>query len=194
MSVLTKVTPRSRLLGLLVITAAMGLLHLLSDPVTSSSDVATQRKYDIVLPTPRNGSPDTGLSTMRELSESSKGSRPLLEPARRNPFVLSEPPAPLPKAPPVQTVAQVVVAPPPPPVPTAPPLNLSFAGRVRDPDGKESIYLTWGDKTLNAELGSVLANGYRVERISADAIDLLYVELNTPARLALPTAPRYEIR
>ncbi|MDT7517130.1 hypothetical protein [Rhodoferax mekongensis] len=103
-------------------------------------------------------------------------------------------PAPLPKAPSVQAVAQVVVAPPPPPAPTAPPLNLSFAGRVRDPDGKESVYLTWGDKTLSAELGSVLPNGYRVERITVDAIDLLYVELNTPARLALPAAPRYEIR
>lgn len=184
--------------GLLVITAALVLLHLLSDPVPSSAELATRSKDDIVLPTQRNdsaeGSQVARLSTANILSASANDLRPLLEPARRNPFVAQELPAPLPKAPPVQVVAQVVVAPPPPPAPTAPPLNLSFAGRLLDPDGKESIYLTWGDKTLSAELGSVLPNGYRVERITADAIDLLYVELNTPARLALPAVPRYEIR
>jgi hypothetical protein len=182
------------MLGLLAITTALGLLHLLSDPVPSRSETATQPSNDIVLPTPRSSSPESRMSTVSALTASDSEPRPLLEPARRNPFVVQVSVAPVPKAPPVQAVAQVVVAPLPPPVPTAPPLNLSFAGRVRDPDGKESIYLTWGDKTLSAELGSVLPNGYRVERITADFIDLLYVELNIPARLALPTAPRYEIR
>ncbi|CAM8621816.1 hypothetical protein MCEMSHM24_02457 [Comamonadaceae bacterium] len=188
MSVLTRITPRTRMLGLLVITAALGLLNLLSEPVTFSSEVATQQNDDIVLPTQRIG------SAMSVLTAYATEPRPMLEPARRNPFVVQIPQAPVPKAPPVKAVGLVIANPLPPTVPTAPPLNLSFAGRVRDPDGKESIYLTWGDKTLSAELGSVLPNGYRVESITADAIDLLYVELNTPARLALPAAPRYEIR
>lgn len=194
MSVLTRATPRTRMLGLLVITAALGLLNLLSEPVTFSSEVATQQNDGIVLPTQRSDSPESRSSAMSVLTASATEPRPLLEHARRNPFVVQAPPAPAPKTPPVKAVAQVVANPLPPTVPTAPPLNLSFAGRVRDPDGKESIYLTWGDKTLSAELGSVLPNGYRVESITADAIDLLYVELNTPARLALPAAPRYEIR
>lgn len=194
MSVLTRITPRTRMLGLLVITAALGLLNLLSEPGTFSSEVANQQDDGIVLPTQRSDSPESRSSAMSVLAASATNPRPLLEPARRNPFVVQVPQAPAPKAPPVKVVAQVVAAPLPPPAPTAPPLNLSFAGRVRDSDGKESIYLTWGDKTLSAELGSVLPNGYRVERITGDAIDLLYVELNAPARLVLPTAPRYEIR
>jgi len=186
------------MLGMLVITTALGLLHLLSEPVPSISKAATRYRNDIVLPMQRNGSLEGSqvdeIPTASITNASSDVLRPLLEPARRNPFVGQVSPAPVLKAPPVQAVTQVVVAPPPPPSPTAPPLNLSFAGRVRNPDGKESIYLTWGDKALSAEIGSVLPNGYRVERITADSIDLLYVELNTPARLSLPAAPRYEIR
>lgn len=117
----------------------------------------------------------------------------MLEPARRDPF------APLPPPPPV-----VVKAPPPPPpvqvtppapaAPTAPPLSIAFAGRITGPDGKQVIYVSFGETSLPIEQGTILPNGYRVESISAEAIEFNYLALNTTARLAIPPTPRYETR
>jgi hypothetical protein len=117
--------------------------------------------------------------------------RPMLEPARHDPFT---------PAPPVQVVVKAL---PPPPVPvvvpvvaapSAPPLNLTFAGRITNPDGKQTIYVSFGETSMGIEKGTILPNGYRVESISEDAIELNFLALNTTARLPIPPAPRYEIR
>lgn len=196
MSVITKGVLQPRMLGLLGVAATLGLLHLFSESVdsTTQATAASRLAQGIVLPTLRTDTATTSRPMEPNSAIRASEARPVLEPASRNPFAWSAPPLPVSKVAVVQPVAPVVVSPLPPPAPVAPPLNLSFAGRVSDPDGKQTLYLTWGDKTLTAEVGVVLPNGYRVERITVDAVEFNYVELNAPARFAIPAAPRYEIR
>ncbi len=116
-------------------------------------------------------------------------SRPALEAASRDPFAawqasVATHPAPQPVAP--------VVAPPPPPAP--PPLNLRYAGRMTGPDGTTQVFVLLGDTSLSASVGQTLPNGYRVETITAQAIELSYPPLNSTARLDLPAPPQHEIR
>lgn len=117
--------------------------------------------------------------------------RPMLEPAVRDPFASPAPP------PVVVPVAKVVVPPPSiavPVVPSAPPHNLSFAGRMTAPDGRELVYVSAGEGSMAIAVGQTLPNGYRVEAITEHAIELSYPPLNTTARLDLPAPPKYEIR
>jgi hypothetical protein len=62
------------------------------------------------------------------------------------------------------------------------------------PDGKTLIYVSFGETSVAVEKGTILTNGYRVESITADAIEFNYLPLNTTAKLAIPPSPRYEIR
>ncbi|MDP2369377.1 hypothetical protein [Rhodoferax sp.] len=114
--------------------------------------------------------------------------RPALEAASRDPFVATPVPQPAPVALPV---APVVLAPPP---PTPPPLNLRFAGRMTGPDGAAQVFVLLGETSLSASIGQTLPNGYRVEAITARAIELSYPSLNSTARLDLPDPPQHEIR
>lgn len=116
--------------------------------------------------------------------------RPSLEPASRDPFALE-----LPKAPPAPKL------PPPPPVlvqapsaPQPPPMNLSFAGRLRNPLGQEIVYVLLGDSSVELHPGLLLANGYRIDAITERAIELSYPPLNYSTRLDLPPAQKYQTR
>lgn len=117
--------------------------------------------------------------------------RPALDPANRDPFVVWTPPPPVVIAKPAPVVP-VVVAPPPPPQP--PPHNLTFAGRMTAPDGSQLVYVNSGNTSLTLVAGQTLPNGYRVESITAQAVELSYPPMNTTARLDLPAPPKYEIR
>ncbi len=117
--------------------------------------------------------------------------RPMLEPAKRDPFNVLPPPPP----PPVKVAASPPLAPMGPPVPPPPPpLDMTFAGRMTKPDGGELIYVNYAGTSLAIVAGQSLPNGYRVESISGRAIEFSYPPLNTTARIELPDAPRYEIR
>jgi hypothetical protein len=118
--------------------------------------------------------------------------RPKLEVAVRDPFVLK--PRPL--------AAQVPTQPAPPPIavqavlpqpPVAPPLNLTFAGRMTAPDGSQILYVANGASTQSIAVGQDLPNGYRVDAITAQAVEFSY-PLQTNARLDLPAPPKFEIR
>ena len=119
--------------------------------------------------------------------------RPMLEPAARDPFVMEvqapvvspKPPAPLPP-PPVVMAAPVT--------PSMPPLSLRFAGRMRTPEGEDVVYMADGDNSLAITVGQSLPNGYRVEAITAKAVELRYLPSNVTTRLELPEPPKYEIR
>jgi hypothetical protein len=119
-----------------------------------------------------------------------KLNRVALEHAGRNPFVLSAPTPVL--------VAKPVTASPPPPAPpqapSPPAVNLSFAGRMTAPDGSQVIYVNYANEPLAIGVGQTLPNGYRVDAITARAVELSYPPLNTTARLDLPASPKYEIR
>lgn len=118
--------------------------------------------------------------------------RPALEAAARDPFMAILPP-------PLVVTKQAAAPPPPPqvaapPPPVAPRLGLTFAGRVTAPDGGQVIYVAYGGESLKIAAGQNLPNGYRVDVITASAVELSYPPLNTTARLDLPAPPKYEIR
>lgn len=116
--------------------------------------------------------------------------RPQLESARNDPFVLPAPPTPV-----IAKVAPPPVqVPPPTPQPTAPPLNLRYTGRMTAPDGKQVVYVAYGETNLAIATGQSLPNGYRVDAITSRAVEFVYPPLNTTARLELPELPKYEIR
>ena len=76
----------------------------------------------------------------------------------------------------------------------APPVNLRYTGRMTAPDGSLVVYAAFGETSLALTTGQSLPNGYRVEAITARAVELSYPPLNTTARLDLPEPPKYEIR
>jgi hypothetical protein len=123
-------------------------------------------------------------------------SRPVLEAAVKDPFAAVAP-APTPvvatikphTAPP--TTPQIAA---PPPEPVAPPLNLRFAGRMTGPDGRLAVFAIAGNDAVTLTPGLVLPDGYRVDRITPEAVELTYAPLNTRARLDLPPAPAHETR
>jgi hypothetical protein len=112
-----------------------------------------------------------------------------IEPAKRDIFAPVE--LPLPKAgpsqpklaPPVQTATPLpMVAP-----PQAPPLTYQFWGRMVTPTGQRLTYLARGEIILPVSVGDRLEEGYVVEAVSDDGVQLLYPPLNQ--RVTVPIAP-----
>jgi hypothetical protein len=91
-----------------------------------------------------------------------------------DPFIgVVPPPQPMPPS-----VAQpVAVAPPPAP----PAQDYRFLGRVTGPDGSEQILVTRGEVPVAVNVGTTLENGYVVESISADGLQLVYPRLGNKA-------------
>lgn len=118
--------------------------------------------------------------------------RAALKPAARDPFLM---PAPLP----VHVAAPVFTPPPPveaaPVMPSEPVLQLSFTGRMQTPDGRTVVLAQWSDgRPVALEQGKTLSNGYRVERMSANLVELLNPQTQAVLQLPLPPAPRFETR
>ncbi len=135
------------------------------------------------------------LPTPRPVEAPGAWSRPVLDPAERDPFGMAMPkPAVVAVQAPVAAPAQVVAPPITPPAPTPPPVNMSFAGRMTAPDGSQIVYVAFGDISLAITTGQDLPNGYRVEAITARSVELRYPPLNSTARLDLPEPPKYETR
>lgn len=181
---------RKRVAGLVLIAALLVWLNL-RPPV--DVDVVSLSDRSLAL---TNDSSEPISSTESTQSPSSID-RPPLEPAANDPFDLTLP-KPNVAIRSVPTTPAPVVAmqtpPPPPPPPAAPPLNMTFAGRMTAPDGIQMVYVTYGDTSISLTTGQTLPNGYRVEAITARAVQLSYPPLNTTARIDLPEPPKYEIR
>ena len=91
------------------------------------------------------------------------------------------PPAPAPvtkKAPP----APVVVS-----APVAPPVPYRFAGKVRK-GSEEEVLISKGDVVVPVKAGDTLDGVYKVESISAERIDLVYLPLGTRDRIVVSSA------
>jgi type IV secretory pathway VirB10-like protein len=120
--------------------------------------------------------------------------RPELRPALRDPFAVEvttpppPPPAPTVYAQPVVQEAPVVQVEPAP--------SLQFSGRMRTPDGRVLVFARWGNggEAVTLELGKTLTNGYRVERMSEQLVELLNPQTQMVVQLALPGPQRFEIR
>lgn len=114
---------------------------------------------------------------------------------KRNPFV-AVPPAP-------QIVKKVVAAPIPPPAPSVqaqpqppmmPPLNLKFVGRVTEPNGNRVVFASLNENPVSLNVGQTLSNGFRVDAIKDEAVELTYTLLGTTTRFDLPKPPTFDIR
>jgi len=109
-----------------------------------------------------------------------------LKPATRDPFSAQAAPLPPPALP--VAAAPVLAAP---IVPREPAPSLSFSGRMQTPDGRIVVLARWADGTpVSLEDGKDLGNGYRVERMSEQSVDLLNPQTQAMVQLALPPAPR----
>jgi type IV pilus biogenesis protein PilP len=65
---------------------------------------------------------------------------------------------------------------------TAPPLPFTFFGRVVD-SGETRVFLSRGDMTYTVAVGDKLDGGYRVEKITANAVVLRYLPMNVTQTL-----------
>lgn len=113
-----------------------------------------------------------------------------LKPATRDPFSAQAAPLPPPAVPVV--AARVLAAP---IIPREPAPSLGFSGRMQTPDGRVVVLARWADGTpVSLEEGKDLGNGFRVERMSEQSVDLLNPQTQAMVQLALPPAPRFETR
>lgn len=99
--------------------------------------------------------------------------------------LFAAPAAAAPIAPPPAVVASV--KPPEPPAPTAPPLPFTYFGRMTK-SGKVVVYLLRNQELVLAEAGATLDGKYRVETISASAVQFTYLPLETRQDLNIPAA------
>ena len=96
-------------------------------------------------------------------------------------FAAPPPPAPKPVAKKSQPPAPVA------PAPIAPPVPYRFAGKVVT-GTEEEILVAKGDLVLPIKVGDTLDGMYKVESISAERIELLYLPLGTRDRIAVSSA------
>jgi hypothetical protein len=96
-------------------------------------------------------------------------------------FAAPPPPAPKPVAKKAQPPAPVAAA------PVAPPVPYRFAGKVVT-GTEEEILVAKGDLVLPVKVGDTLDGMYRIESISAEGIELLYVPLGTRDRITVSSA------
>ena len=96
-------------------------------------------------------------------------------------FAAPPPPAPKPVAKKAQPAAPVAAA------PVAPPVPYRFAGKVVT-GTEEEILVAKGDLVLPVKVGDTLDGMYRIESISAERIELVYVPLGTRERIAVSSA------
>jgi hypothetical protein len=72
--------------------------------------------------------------------------------------------------------------------PQAPPLPFQVIGRFAD-DGREAVFLLYGEQALVARVGDTLTGTYQVESLSAGTLTLLYLPLQVRQTLAITQAP-----
>lgn len=115
--------------------------------------------------------------------------RQVIEPSQRDPFVPVLPPQPKPASAPVPPPVQMTGPPPPPPLPSAPAVRARFLGRMVTPAGDTLVFLSAGDKTVLAQAGDVLDDGYVVDSVTDQAVTLRYPALDVKVTLPLPPLP-----
>ncbi|MOA58148.1 hypothetical protein D3C78_1824860 [compost metagenome] len=72
--------------------------------------------------------------------------------------------------------------------PTAPALPFQFVGRLGDRDDLQ-VFLQSGEKLYVVRQGDVIDNTYRLDRVSANELDLVYLPLHQSQTLSVGSAP-----
>ncbi len=80
------------------------------------------------------------------------------------------------------------VPPAPPPAPTAPPLPFTFMGKVQNPDGSQTLFLSDQNRVYLVHGGETLAKNYHVDGIEHGKLVLTYLPLNKKQFLNLAEA------
>ncbi len=103
-----------------------------------------------------------------------------IEPATRNPFIATLPPAPKP------VVVQAATAPPPPPPP--PVSDYRFWGRMVVQGGQRQTYIARGSEgaPVTVDNGTRLEGGWSVESISDNAIVLVHAATLQHSTVSIP--------
>jgi hypothetical protein len=78
--------------------------------------------------------------------------------------------------------------------PQAPPLDLQFVGRLKIGNSAFQIYVIHQSQWLVLEKGTTLHNGYVVEAVEAQRVQLRYPALNVSKQFLLPPLPTVETR
>ncbi|MFJ4345176.1 hypothetical protein [Pseudomonas sp. NPDC089401] len=86
------------------------------------------------------------------------------------------------------TEQPVVAAPVAPAAPTAPALPFEFIGRLGDRDDLQ-VFLQSGEKLYVVRQGDVIDDTYRLDRVSANELDLVYLPLHQSQTLSVGSAP-----
>lgn len=113
----------------------------------------------------------------------------VIETPRRDPFLPVLPPQPKPPPAPAPAPALLVGPPPPPPLPSAPAVRARFLGRMVTPAGDRLVFLAAGDKTVLAQTGDMLEDGYVVDSVTDQEVVLRYPALDVKVTLPLPPLP-----
>ncbi|KQU65061.1 MULTISPECIES: hypothetical protein [unclassified Rhizobacter] len=110
-----------------------------------------------------------------------------LEPAKRDIFQPVLPPAP---PPPPVAKAPPPAPPPPPPPPMAPPMNYRFYGQMVTPEGGHIVFLVKGNAApIEVTAQQMLDDGYVVESITDEAVNLIYPSLGQRAVVGISPPP-----
>ncbi|MDF9618740.1 hypothetical protein P5705_13895 [Pseudomonas entomophila] len=72
--------------------------------------------------------------------------------------------------------------------PTAPALPFQFVGRLGDRDDLQ-VFLQNGEKLYVVRQGDVIEDTYRLDRVSASELNLVYLPLHQPQTLSVGSAP-----
>jgi hypothetical protein len=152
------------------VTASLGLLAASSEPTTPAALVPASSPAVERSP-PAAESP---VALRVDLLERRAQKR-----APRDVFAAHSWQRPPPPPPPVK-----LEPPPPPPPPSAPPLPFTFLGTFEAADGKPVFYLVEGDRVHAAGEGDVLNGVWRIEKVAAEELVLLYLPLSQPRTLS----------
>ena len=156
---------RKLILGLSVAAVAALALHWLPLPALVSDPAPTAAPQ--IQNSPQESNPTDRFAALPDRA-------PLGEP-RGALFATPPPPAPKPARKPEPVVE---------PMPVPPPMPYRVAGKVVH-DGVSKVVVLKGDRVLTVQQGDTLEGGYRVDKIGADEITLVYEPLGTLERLAV---------
>lgn len=113
----------------------------------------------------------------------------LLEPAGRDIFAPVPPaqearPAPLPKAAEVAVMQPAAST-----APAAPAVTFRYVGRMTTPLGEPLVFLASGSNVLAVKAGDRLDDGYVVESVSEQGVQLSYPALDVRVTIPVPSIP-----
>ncbi len=185
-------TPRTRLFGLLGLAAALWFTR---DALLPAGEAPPDRSRSRP-PAPRSAPVATGAPAAASADDSPRGVAalvlrgPVEAGSRHDPFA-----APRPVAAPAKPAigrGPVDAAPPPSPPPPAPPpprLPYRFVGGLSEKGQPPSVYLTLGDKLIEARAGDTLEGGYRLDKITPRELTFIHLQQNLAVRLAVDGEP-----